>query len=93
MLLNPRMIMWTSEELGIIGARHYIQRHAADNDNLQFVMESDLGTFMPLGLQVTGDELVQCILERIMRSVSRRRCRIRSLLIGIVFFAVNDLMF
>jgi len=83
MLLNCRMIMWTSEELGIIGARQYIQRHAADNDNLQFVMESDLGTFMPLGLEVTGDEFVQCILERIMRLVSRHHCRVYSLLIGI----------
>ncbi|EZA49732.1 Plasma glutamate carboxypeptidase [Ooceraea biroi] len=62
-----RTIMWTSEELGMIGARQYIQRHAAENGNLQFVMESDLGTFMPLGLEVTGGELVQCILQRMMR--------------------------
>lgn len=62
-----RMIMWTSEELGLIGARQYIQRHSAENGNLQFVMESDLGTFMPMGLEVTGGEIVQCILQRIMR--------------------------
>lgn len=61
-----RMIMWTSEELGIIGARQYIQTHAAQNENLQFVMESDMGTFVPEGLEFTGNELVECILHRIM---------------------------
>ncbi|XP_012221529.2 carboxypeptidase Q [Linepithema humile] len=62
-----RMIMWTAEEMGIVGARKYIQNHTAENDNLQFVMESDLGTFEPEGLEFTGNEFVQCILERIMR--------------------------
>ncbi|KMQ89450.1 plasma glutamate carboxypeptidase-like protein [Lasius niger] len=65
-----RMIMWTSEELGLIGARQYIQRHTAENENLQFVMESDMGTFVPEGLEFTGNELVECILQRIMLSVS-----------------------
>lgn len=61
-----RMIMWTAEEVGIVGAHEYIQNHTAENENLQFVMESDLGTFEPAGLDFTGDKLVQCILERIM---------------------------
>lgn len=64
------MIMWTSEELGLIGADQYVKKHAAENGNLQFVMESDIGTFTPLGLQFTGDEITQCVLQRIMRSVS-----------------------
>lgn len=67
------MIMWTAEELGMVGARQYIQRHAAENGNLQFVMESDIGTFVPLGLDFTGGQLVKCILERIMRSVYCRK--------------------
>ncbi|XP_031838226.1 carboxypeptidase Q-like isoform X2 [Nomia melanderi] len=61
-----RMVMWTAEELGIIGARQYIESHKAENYNLQFVMESDMGTFMPLGLEFTGTEEVKCILEKIM---------------------------
>ncbi|XP_076638894.1 carboxypeptidase Q-like [Colletes latitarsis] len=65
-----RMIMWTAEELGIIGARYYIKSHKAEEKNLQFVMESDMGTFMPLGLEFTGTEQVKCILERIMRLLS-----------------------
>jgi carboxypeptidase Q len=64
------MIMWTAEELGIVGAHEYIQNHTAENDNLQFVMESDLGTFEPKGLEFTGNELVRCVLERIMLLVS-----------------------
>ncbi|XP_050455602.1 carboxypeptidase Q-like [Cataglyphis hispanica] len=61
-----RMIMWTCEELGIYGAHQYIQNHTAQNENLQFVMESDMGTFFPKGLQFTGNKLVKCILQRIM---------------------------
>ncbi|KAL6434069.1 hypothetical protein ACFW04_005905 [Cataglyphis niger] len=61
-----RMIMWTCEELGIYGAHQYIQSHTAQNENLQFVMESDMGTFFPKGLQFTGNKLVKCILQRIM---------------------------
>ncbi|XP_011698956.1 PREDICTED: carboxypeptidase Q-like isoform X2 [Wasmannia auropunctata] len=62
-----RMIMWTAEELGLLGAQQYIQNHAAENENMQFVMESDFGTFTPTGLEFTGNKTVQCILQRIMR--------------------------
>ncbi|TGZ56409.1 carboxypeptidase Q-like [Temnothorax longispinosus] len=62
-----RMIMWTAEELGLLGAEQYIRNHTAENGNMQFVMESDFGTFAPMGLEFSGDEKVQCILQRIMR--------------------------
>lgn len=61
-----RMIMWTSEELGIVGARQYIHSHKAEEKNLQFVLESDGGTFTPLGLEFTGTTEVKCILQKIM---------------------------
>lgn len=61
--------MWTAEEVGIIGAQHYIKSHKSEEKNLQFVMESDMGTFMPLGLEFTGTEQVKCILERILKLV------------------------
>jgi len=64
------MIMWTGEELGLLGAKQYIQNHTAENENMQFVMESDIGTFTPIGLDFSGNEMVQCILQRIMRLVS-----------------------
>jgi len=63
------MIMWTAEEFGLLGAEQYIRNHAAENENLQFVMESDFGTFTPTGLEVSGNNMTQCILQRIMRLV------------------------
>lgn len=61
--------MWTAEELGLLGAEQYIRNHAAENGNMQFVMESDFGTFAPVGLEFSGNETVRCILQRIMRLV------------------------
>ncbi|KAK2588607.1 hypothetical protein KPH14_006376 [Odynerus spinipes] len=65
-----RMIMWTAEEMGIIGAREYLKAHKAEEKNLQFVMESDLGTFTPLGIEYTGTPLVGCVLKEILRLMS-----------------------
>lgn len=65
--------MWTAEELGIIGGNHYIKSHKSEEKNLQFVLESDGGTFKPLGFEVTGTEEVVCILERIMKLVCKRK--------------------
>ena len=59
--------MWTAEEMGVLGAKQYIQSHEAEKKNLQFVMESDMGTFKPLGLVVSGNDQVQCIVQRILR--------------------------
>lgn len=69
MLYTYRMIMWTAEEMGMVGAQQYIQNHTAENGNMQYVMESDVGTFAPVGLETSGNKMVQCILKRIMRLV------------------------
>ncbi|KAL7307482.1 hypothetical protein TKK_0000661 [Trichogramma kaykai] len=61
-----RSIMWTAEEFGMIGASQYVQAHKANESNLQLVMESDIGTFNPLGLEVTGTSIVKCVLEKIL---------------------------
>ena len=58
--------MWTAEEVGSLGALDFIKAHQSEQNNLQFVMESDAGTFAPLGIQYTGTDIVGCILERIM---------------------------
>ncbi|XP_033214831.1 carboxypeptidase Q-like isoform X2 [Belonocnema kinseyi] len=62
-----RGIMWTAEEIGLIGSRNYIKKHEEEKKNLQFVLDSDLGTFKPQGLVVSGNEQVQCIVHRILR--------------------------
>ena len=61
--------MWTGEEMGIIGATQYIKEHANERKNLQFVMESDMGTFTPLGLKYKGSLAIGCILERLLKCV------------------------
>ncbi|XP_012345441.1 carboxypeptidase Q [Apis florea] len=61
-----RLIMWTAEEMGYIGALDFIKIHKSEQNNLQFVMESDAGTFAPLGIEYTGTDVVGCILQRIM---------------------------
>ncbi|PBC27121.1 Plasma glutamate carboxypeptidase [Apis cerana cerana] len=61
-----RLIMWTAEEMGYIGALDFVKTHKSEQNNLQFVMESDIGTFTPLGIEYTGTDVVGCILERIM---------------------------
>ncbi|XP_034937785.1 carboxypeptidase Q-like [Chelonus insularis] len=65
-----RSIMWTAEEMGIIGANYYIQQHKAEEKDLQLVMESDIGTFMPLGWEATGSPEVICILSKITKMIS-----------------------
>lgn len=59
--------MWTAEEMGIVGARYYIKKHQNEEKDLQFVMESDIGTFLPLGWEATGSQEVICVLERITK--------------------------
>ncbi|KAG5315461.1 CBPQ Carboxypeptidase, partial [Acromyrmex insinuator] len=61
------VLLISAEEFGLLGAEQYIRNHAAENGNLQFVMESDFGTFTPTGLEVSGNNMTQCILQRIMR--------------------------
>ncbi|XP_017879452.1 carboxypeptidase Q-like [Ceratina calcarata] len=78
-----RMIMWTAEEVGIVGANNYIKAHKDEEKDLQFVMESDGGTFMPYGLEVSGNDQVKCILQRIMKLLSPLgEMKIRSLCEG-----------
>ncbi|XP_031367886.1 carboxypeptidase Q-like isoform X3 [Apis dorsata] len=65
-----RLIMWTAEEVGSLGALNFIKIHKSEQNNLQFVMESDAGTFAPLGIEYTGTDIVGCILQRIMNLCS-----------------------
>ena len=45
-----RMVLWTGEEEGLLGAQQYYNRHKANAGNFSLVMESDIGTFTPLGI-------------------------------------------
>lgn len=58
--------MWTAEEFGLLGAEAYEEAHRNESDNLIFIMESDEGTFTPLGLEYAASELGGCILQEVV---------------------------
>lgn len=62
-----RAIFWTTEELGLVGAYDYEERHRAENDNINFIMESDEGTFSPTGLEVSGNQMARCIVGEVLK--------------------------
>lgn len=62
-----RAVLWTSEEFGLIGAQQYFKDHRHELDKFKVVMESDLGTFKPLGLSITNaGPLGQCIVSEVV---------------------------
>lgn len=65
-----RTILWTGEEQSWIGAIAYEKRHRADNHNLNFVMESDTGTFNPLGVNYIGNKAGECIMREVLKLFS-----------------------
>ncbi|KAI5631307.1 peptidase family m28 domain-containing protein [Phthorimaea operculella] len=62
-----RSIFWTAEELGLIGAYAYEEKHRNESDNINFIMESDEGTFTPLGLYVGGTQEARCIVAEVLK--------------------------
>ncbi|XP_059059997.1 carboxypeptidase Q-like [Achroia grisella] len=62
-----RSIFWTAEELGLVGAKAYEEQHRNDSYNINFIMESDEGTFAPLGLAVAGNQEARCIIAEILK--------------------------
>lgn len=65
-----RAILWTSEEPGLIGAQAYLNKHIKELDNINFIMESDEGTFKPLGLDVAGSNTTRCIIAKVLKLFS-----------------------
>ncbi|XP_006859260.1 PREDICTED: carboxypeptidase Q [Chrysochloris asiatica] len=61
-----RLVLWTAEEQGGVGAFQYYQLHKANISNYSLVMESDLGTFFPYGLQFTGSDKARAIMKEVM---------------------------
>ncbi|XP_065571584.1 carboxypeptidase Q-like [Artemia franciscana] len=66
-----RNILWTAEEQGKLGSKHYFDQHKNELDKFVFVMESDAGTFDPQGLIYTGDRYNgECIIKEILSLLS-----------------------
>lgn len=62
-----RAILWTAEEPGLVGAQAYLNKHMSDLHNINFIMESDEGTFKPLGLDVAGSKQARCIIQEVLK--------------------------
>lgn len=62
-----RSIFWTSEEQGYVGAYAYEKKHRQELDKINFIMESDEGTFTPLGLSMAGNKKAKCIIAEVLK--------------------------
>ncbi|XP_042320873.1 carboxypeptidase Q [Sceloporus undulatus] len=62
-----RLVLWTGEEQGGVGAEQYYKLHKVNISNFDIVMESDEGTFMPSGLAFTGSDKARRIMKEIMK--------------------------
>lgn len=68
--LRPKRTMqvalWTAEEVGLSGSQQYYNRHKVNISNYDMVLESDIGTFQPIGIQFTGNAKAHAIMEQVM---------------------------
>ncbi|KAG5895325.1 hypothetical protein JTB14_000597 [Gonioctena quinquepunctata] len=62
-----RAVLWTAEEPGLVGVQAYNEAHKDDLDDFTFVMESDEGTFTPLGIEYSTGKKGGCIMKEILR--------------------------
>ncbi|XP_070538745.1 carboxypeptidase Q-like [Ptychodera flava] len=62
-----RLVLWTGEEEGGLGGQAYFNAHKGNMSNFNIVMESDAGTFTPLGIQFTGSDAAYAIMEHIVQ--------------------------
>lgn len=62
-----RAILWTAEEQDLEGANAYAQLYKdRDEEEFNFFMESDEGSFEPLGLDITGNAEAKCIMREVI---------------------------
>jgi len=62
-----RAILWTSEEMGLVGVQDYVKKHEGDLENFKAVFESDIGTFKPLGLDFSGTAEAGCVVQEVLK--------------------------
>lgn len=51
----------------MIGAQSYFDAHEDEIEKLNFVMESDIGTFTPLGLEFAGTDDAACVVKEVLK--------------------------
>ena len=60
-----RLVMWTDEESGGVGSQQYYQLHRNKSGNYSILFESDLGVFLPYGIQFSGSPEAKAIMQQI----------------------------
>ncbi|XP_049865304.1 carboxypeptidase Q-like isoform X1 [Pectinophora gossypiella] len=65
-----RAILWTAEEPGLVGAAAYLDKHKHELNDIDFIMESDEGTFSPEGLIVGGSNQTVCVIQEVLKLFS-----------------------
>jgi carboxypeptidase Q len=65
-----RVVLWTSEEYGLIGGDKYYAEHMNDSGKVSLIMESDHGVFNPKGLHLSGCGLARGMLEEILKPLN-----------------------
>ncbi|CAG5131894.1 unnamed protein product [Candidula unifasciata] len=67
-----QVVLWTCEELGLYGGIEYFEKHQKEAQNMNIVMESDMGTFTPQGLQFTGSDEAMKIIQYLASTLLKR---------------------
>lgn len=62
-----RTILWTAEEFGYVGAKQYFQDHRNETDKINFIMESDEGTFNPYGINYVSGSKGTCVIQELVK--------------------------
>ena len=62
-----RVVLWTGEEIGLVGGEQYYEAHKVNISNYNMVMESDAGTFKPDGLKFSGTDEAFDVIKEVMK--------------------------
>ncbi|CAG2105142.1 unnamed protein product [Medioppia subpectinata] len=66
-----RSVLWTGEEMGLIGVQNYAKEHASELSKMSIAMESDIGTFTPFGISFSGtNTTAQCIVNEVLKALN-----------------------
>ena len=65
-----RLVMWTDEEDGGVGAEQYYQQHKGEAENFSVLFESDIGVFTPYGIHFTGSDEAKTMMQQIGQLVT-----------------------
>jgi len=64
-LRTLRLVLWSCEEFGGVGAQQYFTKHQSEVADMDLVMESDLGVFTPQGIQFAGNAAAMQVMQGI----------------------------